>query len=145
MWFFRGCEHLIHSYDGTHQSIEILKMSHRLGIITNGDHGRQFNRFSALTFRHHFDAELMVCSGSVGYAKPDPRIFRHALESAEVEPKEALMVCDWALGDVAGAQAAGMRGVWFNPEDRDVPESVAPDATIRRFDELPGLLREWSA
>jgi HAD superfamily hydrolase (TIGR01549 family) len=144
-WFFQGCEHLIRSPDGAQDVIESLAASHTLGIISNGNHDIQTNKLGALAFNHHFHAEHRVFSGTVGHAKPDPRIFQHALEQAGVEPREAVMVGDWALGDAGGAQAAGMRGVWFNPQGLDTPEGVSPDATIRSLTELLDLLQEWGA
>jgi len=107
MWFFRGCEHLIRSYDGTHQTMETLKQFHRLGIITNGDFRRQHNKFMAITFHDYFDSELLVCSGAVGYERPDPEIFRYALQTAGVEPREALMVGDWAMATLAEHRRPG--------------------------------------
>jgi FMN phosphatase YigB (HAD superfamily) len=50
------------------------------------------------------------------------------------------MVGDWALGDVGGAQAVGMRGVWFNPNGLDTPEGVTPDAAIGTFAELHAIV-----
>lgn len=55
------------------------------------------------------------------------------------------MIGHWAFADVGGAQSAGLHGVWFNPDGNSPSDGISPDATIRRFDELPGLLREWSA
>jgi FMN phosphatase YigB (HAD superfamily) len=143
IWFFQGCEHLVRAPDGAEGVVEALRPSYTLGVISNGWHDIQTNKLAALGFGEHFETHLLVFSESVGHAKPDPRIFQHALQQASVEPREALMIGDWALGDVGGAQAAGMRGVWFNPEGHPTPEGVTPDATVRSFAELPALLAEW--
>jgi HAD superfamily hydrolase (TIGR01549 family) len=50
-----------------------------------------------------------VTSAETGLRKPDPGIFRRALELAGCEPEEALHVGDTAEEDVAGARAAGIR------------------------------------
>ncbi len=50
----------------------------------------------------------VVTSAEVGVAKPDPAVFRAALELLAVEPSRALHVGDSAH-DEAGALAAGMR------------------------------------
>ncbi len=50
-----------------------------------------------------------VTSAETGSRKPDPGIFRRALELAGCEPEEALHVGDTAEEDVAGARAAGIR------------------------------------
>jgi len=50
-----------------------------------------------------------VSSAVVGAAKPDPAVFRAALELARREPGEAFHVGDSPQGDVEGARAAGIR------------------------------------
>ena len=40
--------------------------------------------------------DVVVTSGSVGAAKPDPQIFQHALERLVVEPQEAVFTDDLA-------------------------------------------------
>jgi len=50
-----------------------------------------------------------VSSALVGAAKPDPAVFRAALELAGCEPHEAFHVGDSPGGDVEGARAAGVR------------------------------------
>jgi FMN phosphatase YigB (HAD superfamily) len=80
-----------------------------------------------------------------GCYKPDAAIFRHALQKAGVQPYEAVHIGDIPEVDVAGAQGAGLRGVWFNPSANEVTSAVKPDATVRDFSELPALLAGWRA
>jgi putative hydrolase of the HAD superfamily len=56
-----------------------------------------------------FDAE--VFSSSCGLRKPDPRIYRIALEQLGVEPAEAIFVGDGANDELAGAERVGMRAI----------------------------------
>jgi putative hydrolase of the HAD superfamily len=49
-----------------------------------------------------------VSSAVVGAAKPDPAVFRAALDLARCAPNEALHVGDSPEGDVDGARAAGI-------------------------------------
>jgi putative hydrolase of the HAD superfamily len=55
--------------------------------------------------------EFAVTSGDVGVEKPDPRIFRAALERAGVAAAEALMVGDSINSDLRAAEAAGMKAM----------------------------------
>ena len=57
----------------------------------------------------------IVDSGLAGHAKPDPRIFRPALEALGTEPGRTLHVGDSVHYDVHGARAAGMPAVHFDP------------------------------
>lgn len=53
-------------------------------------------------------AQHVVASGSAGWSKPDPRIFRVALDALGVEPGRALHVGDTEETDGVGARAAGI-------------------------------------
>jgi putative hydrolase of the HAD superfamily len=55
--------------------------------------------------------EFAVTSGDVGAEKPDPRIFRAALERAGTEPSSAMMVGDSVSSDLRAAEAVGMSAV----------------------------------
>ena len=58
----------------------------------------------------------VVCSGEVGLAKPDPAIFRLALERLSVEPGEAVFIDD-TLGHVEAARSLGMQAIHFTTAD----------------------------
>ena len=78
----------------------------------------------------------VITSAGAGAAKPDPAIFRRALDLAGVEPREAVHVGDSCERDVQGARAAGIRPVLVcrAGEPPPVVESV------RSLVELPSLL-----
>ena len=57
----------------------------------------------------------VIDSTVVGVAKPDPAIFRFALEAAGVPAERSLFVGDSVAIDVAGARAAGIAAVHFDP------------------------------
>lgn len=85
--------------------------------------------------------EAVVHSSAVGYEKPDPRVFRAALERLGVDgPGKAVHVGDRLREDVEGAVALGMRGVLLDRagELPDAPEPAT--ALIRSLEELPALL-----
>ncbi len=77
-------------------------------------------------------------SDEVGYRKPHPAIFSHALRQAEAEAAQAVHIGDEAATDVAGARAVGMRAGHFRPGGG----GGAPDADFVLHDlaELPARL-----
>ena len=71
--------------------------------------------------------DTIVISSEVGMRKPDPGIFRLALEQLGVEPHEAMFVGDRLETDVQGAANLGMttvQALWFNADDTP---SIEPD------------------
>lgn len=59
----------------------------------------------------------IVDSTVVGHSKPDPEIFRPALEALGTQPARTLYVGDTVHADVHGARAAGMVPVQLDPYD----------------------------
>ena len=58
---------------------------------------------------------VVVDSGVVGIAKPDPAIFKPALDALGTDPARTLYVGDTVHADVLGAKAAGMPVVQLDP------------------------------
>ena len=58
---------------------------------------------------------LVVDSGALGIAKPDPRIFTPALDALGLPPERVLYVGDTVHADVFGARAAGMPVIQLDP------------------------------
>ena len=56
--------------------------------------------------------DQVVNSSRVGFAKPDPRIYRHAAERAGAQPQRCLFVDDTAE-NVEAARALGMTGLHY--------------------------------
>jgi len=82
--------------------------------------------------------DFIVSSGEAGADKPDPAIFRFALERANVDPAETVHVGDQYLQDVIGARNVGITPVFI---DRfDVSSEVTDCARIRDLTELPAYL-----
>ncbi|MET0933844.1 MAG: HAD family hydrolase [Mycetocola sp.] len=84
----------------------------RVGVITNGEADYQRVKLERTGLGDRF--EFVSASGSVGVAKPDPAIFRHACALFDVAPEDALYVGDRLLTDAVGAASAGLEGVWLN-------------------------------
>ena len=80
---------------------------------------------------------VRVVSGVEGMEKPDPRIFRLAMDRAGARPEESVYVGDNPEFDVGPATAVGMFPVLIDRRGR-FPE--AEGARITSMDQLPGVL-----
>jgi putative hydrolase of the HAD superfamily len=121
--------------DHTIRTLEELRgLGYRLAVISNAD-GRVEALLDSLDLRPHF--EFVIDSTLVGVEKPDPRIFRMALERLGVEPHEAAYVGDIYEIDVVGSRNAGLHPYLVDPLGRSAGRDCD---TIRGIDELPGLL-----
>ena len=110
----------------------------RLGIVSNWD-----TRLRRICTGLGLDrwVDFIVISAEVGVRKPDPRIFRAALEKAGVSAAEAAHVGDLPEEDVAGARAAGIEPFLIDRRKRLTDgRPVEGVRTIRTLDELAGIL-----
>lgn len=105
----------------------------RLAVISNTEDGRARDALDAAGLASYFD--IVIDSHLVGCKKPDPAIFRLALERLGVEAAEAAFVGDSYALDALAARAAGMRAILLDPLGIH-PESVCP-----RIESLGDLLR----
>ena len=122
-------------FDDVVETLEDLATAgYELGLISN------FEQWLEMLLEH-LDAtrffEVRVISGVEGVEKPDPRIFRLALDRAGVAPEESVYVGDSVEFDVQPAEEAGMLGVLLDRRER-YPDAGHP--RIVTLTELPALL-----
>jgi epoxide hydrolase-like predicted phosphatase len=90
--------------------IRSLKGTYKIGLISNALSDLRDFLDQKLYISDLFDS--MVISAEVGLIKPEPEIYRHALQTLHVLPDEALFVDDM-LRNVEGARAVGMFAIQF--------------------------------
>jgi len=113
----------------------------RVGIVSNADGTveRDLGRFGVCQIGEGAatSVEVIVDSTVVGVSKPDPAIFRHALEPMDLRPEQCLYVGDSYRYDVVGATRAGLQAVLYDPYELHVG---ATHARARSLDHLADLL-----
>jgi 2-haloacid dehalogenase len=101
-----------------------------LAAVTNSaaDAARASLREAGLLERFH----AVLGADAVGAYKPDPRVYRRALDHLVVEAGEAWFVAGhwW---DVAGAKRAGLRTVWIARDEVELLDTV-PEPDVRAAD-----------
>jgi HAD superfamily hydrolase (TIGR01662 family) len=112
----------------------LKETGYRLAVISN-----RRNPFDEQLETHGIDSyfEFSLAAGTIDTWKPDPEIFRFALDKMGVEPEHAIYVGDNYFADVVGAQNAGMHAVLIDP-DKLFPE--ADCTVIGRIPELEPIL-----
>ncbi len=109
----------------------------KVAAVTNASGDHQRAKLSHLGLARFFDT--VVIAGELGCAKPDPAIFHTACAQLDVPAAQALHVGDRLDVDAAGAQHAGLHGVWL--DRRGARASVeAGIHVIETLADLPELL-----
>ncbi len=124
-------------FDDVLPTLEALERDgRRMGIISNFE-GWLADLLDYLGILDRFD--VVAISGPLGYEKPDPRIFKWAIEQAGVAPDRCVHVGDQPYFDAEAAIECGMRGVLLDRYDRwDALGASYP--RIAALTELPGVV-----
>jgi len=130
-----------HVYPDVEHALVLLREEGiRLAIISNWLWEAP-ELFHEVGLAAHF--EELIVSARLGYDKPHPEIFRHALESMHVSPDRALHVGDSYPADVMGARAAGISPVLIIRSVNDFARVIAakpPEDDVPVISDLYGLL-----
>ncbi len=126
--FFSHITDSLSEMPGTLDLIDRLKAAgYRLFALTDNVHEIMAYLRSRYDFLDRFEG--VVNSAEVGLLKPDPAIFRHALETYGLVAEESLFLDDLAH-NVSGAQAVGMKAIQFVSADQAEAEMRALAITV---------------
>lgn len=112
--FFVLCPSKTHTFPHAHLALNYLSQHYQLHIITNGFDETQAKKMMSSNIDKYF--KKVVTSESMGYRKPDSRIFEFAMQEAGAMPSNSLMVGDNIETDIEGAKAVGIDQVLFDPD-----------------------------
>jgi putative hydrolase of the HAD superfamily len=133
----------LHAYHQVNNLWELVPEGVRPALSALREHGLTLVVVSNAngTLRQHMDriglashVDVVIDSHDEGVEKPDPRLFRIALERAGARPESTIHVGDLYQVDVVGARAAGLRGVLLDET------GLHPDADCDRVGSLAELV-----
>lgn len=126
---------------------ELRRRGYQLALVADGRPGTYINVLSQHGLYGLF--ETFAISELLGTAKPDARMFMHALQALGIEPvhyPRTVMVGNRLERDVKGANAVGMVSVWLDWSPRYVKQPAdageRPSFTIHRPMELLPVLEQ---
>jgi phosphoglycolate phosphatase len=136
--YVAGLAHLSRLYPGVEETLPRLRAGARLGVCTNKPQS------ATVALLKHFEIagcfDVVLCGDIVPFRKPDPRHLLAALEQLGARPDESAMIGD-NENDYAAARGAGMPVILMRYGYLRVPpESIAPDAWLDNFCDLPQAL-----
>ncbi len=111
----------------------------RLGVVSNWGWSAP-ELLQTLELASHF--EVLSISARVGYQKPHPAIFEHALDLLEVAADRAVHIGDSVEADVVGARRAGIEPILIDRrgDHRDRVEAGHPLQGTPIISDFGGLL-----
>jgi putative hydrolase of the HAD superfamily len=124
-------------YPDAHATVDALRAEGvRLALVTNGAGTVQRAKIERFDLAHRFDH--IQIEGEFGQGKPEPAVYRHALERLGVAASDTWMVGDNYEWEVEAPQKLGLRGIWYDPYHAGVPAHATqqPSRIIHRLGEL---------
>lgn len=116
----------------------LIGLGARLAICTNKQQAATLAVLDGFNIAQYF--EVIVGGDVVPFRKPDPRHLLTALEQLQAAPSDAVMIGD-NENDYAAARAAGTAVLLIRYGYLRVPpETLAPDAWLEQFAEIPTAL-----
>lgn len=101
-----------HLFEDTIDILDYLLPNYQLHIITNGFSEAQRKKLQVSNIAHYF--KTVTNAEMAGVKKPNPMIFKHALQLANAKPEESIMIGDSYEADVLGALEVGYDAIFFN-------------------------------
>lgn len=136
-------------------AVDLLRQLHQLGLFVGLASNASSHYFVAeccrrLQFAPYLDP--IVSSAGVGWAKPDPRIFRAVLTRWSLPSAAVVMVGDTVEADIVGAHRLGLRTILLTAEHQtpdifrrsvDPTAEAQPDAVAADLQEVGRLVEGW--
>lgn len=118
---------------------ELLKMNLKLGVVSDAPRLQAWTRIAQAGLLHYFD--VVVTFDDTKVLKPAAEPFMFALNKLGLEPKEAIMVGDWAERDIVGAKQIGMITVFARYGDVFGTQNSGADYEINDIYELVDIIK----
>jgi len=109
-----------------------LQDKYQLHIITNGFDQVQYKKLKNSAIDTYF--KTVTTAEEVSYKKPHPKVFHHALNKAQANKKESLMIGDNLEADIHGAIQIGMQAIHLSNDKTQYKRSIT------QLKELMGIL-----
>jgi putative hydrolase of the HAD superfamily len=94
---------------------QLHEKSYKLAIISNGSKLKQEKLLKLLKLQSLIPDQNLFSSQKAGIRKPNPQIFRHALQALRIPASQAVMVGDSWKNDIVGAVGSGIDAIWIRP------------------------------
>ena len=126
---------------GAAEMLALLRPDWTLALATNAKDSDETDIRAAFQ-RVHLDQLLdkVYCFKKIGHEKPSLAFYQYILEDLRLAPHSIFMVGDNYEADVLGANACGIRAIWFNELTLEVREDDM-HCTIHTLNALPVALK----
>ena len=98
-------------YDDAYEVLERFKSKYKLGLITDGYKGTQWNKIKALDIEKYMDKIIVTDDYGKEYWKPSIKPFQMMLEYFNIKPEEAVYIGDNPNKDFLPCKELGINSI----------------------------------
>lgn len=120
--YVRICPTKTNLFPQTHEILSYLQEKYHLHLISNGFKESTECKVKQSNLAPYF--KNIVISEVFGINKPDKAIFQYALDLAQGNISESIMIGDSIEADIRGALNFGMDALYFNPNKLELPNDI---------------------
>jgi putative hydrolase of the HAD superfamily len=133
---FRGISRTrLQLYPEVKRILNELRSGYLLGIISDAQPCYALPEIRAAGLEGYFDP--VIISAPRGYRKPDPRLWREALQVMKLNPSQAIYVGNDMYRDIFGAQRVGIKTIFVDSnQGAKSYENITPDFFAVRFEQV---------
>ncbi len=130
--------------DAVDAVVRLLDAGIAVGALSNASTDLQTEKLAKAGLGDH--VPMLVGVDTLGFGKPDPRVFAEACRRLGTDPSRTAYVGDELDVDAAAAKAAGLVGIWLDrPDSRrhEISDDAINAAAVHRvttLSELPAAL-----
>jgi putative hydrolase of the HAD superfamily len=133
----------VQAVPGAAEMLAALRPHWILALATSANDSAEADIRSALQ-RVNLDQLLdkIYCFKKIGYQKPSLEFYQYILDDLKLTSRSVYMIGDNYEADVLGANACGMRAIWFNEHSLEMRENDL-HRTIHDLWVLPDSLKNF--
>lgn len=130
-----------HLMENAEKVVSKLAKTYKLYIATNGTVAVQQPRIEKLDILKYFQDYYI--SEEMGANKPSKSFFLPVFESIpDFKKEECVIIGDSLTADVKGGNIMGIKTIWFNRFNDELPSEYNPDYVVYSLDEIPAILNK---
>ena len=127
--------------DNAKETLKTLEKTYKQYAITNGSIVAQKGKLKKSGLDKIFDGVFI--SEEMGIDKPNKEFFDIVFENiGSTDTREYLLVGDSLTSDILGANNAGIKNIWYNPEKKEKNLDVIVNFTIYDLREVVEILKK---
>lgn len=126
--------------DGAEEMLKSIYKDYDLYLVSNGSKNVQDGRLASSGIAKYFKG--IFISEVVGFDKPNIEFFNICFNSIpNLEKEKTVIIGDSLSSDIKGGNNAGIKTMWFNPNNSDNTTNLRIDLEIHSLSEIKNALK----